>query len=317
MENSKDLENNDDLSQTRRFRRPRNAGGERNYSCGCSKAYLSYPALYTHVKNKHNGIFPIGSHSRRKLPIAQLTEKNEALTISRERLMEELLDFFKEIKVLKEDNISKTDLSNIDDKNFKNNTIYEILTLDPFMDNYKNINKNLLDTLKLFLIKYGKYNNTYNIILNNQLILKESLGFNIYEVFCHFISEIFNFVSQDFFKEFIYLMIIYLETLSEKGYDFLFAKLDKEEKKKKEKMRQTTEFCSTKEVPIISETSNIFIAENFYREYTKNIKGKINMIYFGEDDLQIYNLIQIIKFYINWLYINDYSEFKAELNIDI
>ena len=48
-------------------RRPRNAAGERNYVCGCSKSYLSYPALYTHVKNKHKGLFPIGSNFKRKV----------------------------------------------------------------------------------------------------------------------------------------------------------------------------------------------------------------------------------------------------------
>ena len=51
-------------------RRPRSAAGDRNYLCGCGKAYLSYPALYTHVKNKHDSKFPIGSNARRKIPRA-------------------------------------------------------------------------------------------------------------------------------------------------------------------------------------------------------------------------------------------------------
>ena len=29
-----------------------------NYICGCGKNYLSYPALYTHIKNKHDGVPP-------------------------------------------------------------------------------------------------------------------------------------------------------------------------------------------------------------------------------------------------------------------
>lgn len=41
---------------------------DRVFSCGCGKAYLSYPALYTHVKNKHAGVFPIGSNVRKKMP---------------------------------------------------------------------------------------------------------------------------------------------------------------------------------------------------------------------------------------------------------
>lgn len=49
-------------------KRIRSSEGERNYYCGCGKSYLSYPALYTHVKNKHEGTFPIGSNAKRKLP---------------------------------------------------------------------------------------------------------------------------------------------------------------------------------------------------------------------------------------------------------
>lgn len=27
----------------------------RNFKCPCGRTYLSYPALYTHIKNKHDG----------------------------------------------------------------------------------------------------------------------------------------------------------------------------------------------------------------------------------------------------------------------
>lgn len=63
--------NNGMTKKEKKIRRPRSAAGERNYLCGCNKAYLSYPALYTHVKNKHGGVFPIGSNARRKI------QKNE------------------------------------------------------------------------------------------------------------------------------------------------------------------------------------------------------------------------------------------------
>jgi len=48
------------LSHKRKQRKSRCTEGERNFHCGCGKSYLSYPALYTHVKTKHNGIFPNG-----------------------------------------------------------------------------------------------------------------------------------------------------------------------------------------------------------------------------------------------------------------
>lgn len=39
---------------------------EKNYKCGCGKCYLSYAALYTHTKVKHNGIFPEGTYAGEK-----------------------------------------------------------------------------------------------------------------------------------------------------------------------------------------------------------------------------------------------------------
>jgi hypothetical protein len=57
-EDSMSSQSNQQQERSKKRRRPRSAAGARNYLCGCGKAYLSYPALYTHVKNKHTGIFP-------------------------------------------------------------------------------------------------------------------------------------------------------------------------------------------------------------------------------------------------------------------
>ena len=40
---------------TRGRRRGRNEPNNRDYICPCGKSYLSYPALFTHIKIKHNG----------------------------------------------------------------------------------------------------------------------------------------------------------------------------------------------------------------------------------------------------------------------
>ena len=34
---------------------------DKKFVCGCKKTYLSYAALYTHTKVKHQGIFPEGT----------------------------------------------------------------------------------------------------------------------------------------------------------------------------------------------------------------------------------------------------------------
>ena len=50
----------DDQAQKLRRRSKKDKIG-RNHVCGCGKKYLSYPALYTHIKTKHNGLAPEGT----------------------------------------------------------------------------------------------------------------------------------------------------------------------------------------------------------------------------------------------------------------
>eukprot|EP00826_Nyctotherus_ovalis_P015352 TRINITY_DN14356_c0_g1_i2.p3 TRINITY_DN14356_c0_g1~~TRINITY_DN14356_c0_g1_i2.p3 ORF type:complete len:110 (+),score=15.60 TRINITY_DN14356_c0_g1_i2:138-467(+) len=45
----------------RQQRRSRNDQDGRDFHCGCGKSYLSYTALYTHVKVKHRGKTPEGT----------------------------------------------------------------------------------------------------------------------------------------------------------------------------------------------------------------------------------------------------------------
>lgn len=55
-----DMQGNGDEG-TQKKKRARANVGDRNYTCGCGKAYLSYPALYTHIKTKHDGVTPSGT----------------------------------------------------------------------------------------------------------------------------------------------------------------------------------------------------------------------------------------------------------------
>ena len=42
-------------------RRSKTDNHGRDFVCGCGKRYLSYPALYTHIKTKHSGATPSGT----------------------------------------------------------------------------------------------------------------------------------------------------------------------------------------------------------------------------------------------------------------
>ena len=66
-----------------RRRKSKNDKEERNFICGCGKDYFSYPALYTHIKNKHNGIAPEGTEleAQNKTP-PLISKKSEGRPVS-------------------------------------------------------------------------------------------------------------------------------------------------------------------------------------------------------------------------------------------
>lgn len=65
-ESSDNSHDDDEKQKAKRERRSKDDNYERNYICGCGKSYLSYAALYTHAKTKHNGVFPEGTTTLHK-----------------------------------------------------------------------------------------------------------------------------------------------------------------------------------------------------------------------------------------------------------
>jgi hypothetical protein len=66
-ENEKNSKNEEDKNirkpGEKQKRRSKNECFGRDYKCGCGKEYLSYPALYTHIKTKHDGKTPEGTNA--------------------------------------------------------------------------------------------------------------------------------------------------------------------------------------------------------------------------------------------------------------
>ena len=60
------MEDSISIKKKKRERRSKDDNYEWNYICGCGKSYLSYAALYTHAKTKHNSTFPEGTTTLHK-----------------------------------------------------------------------------------------------------------------------------------------------------------------------------------------------------------------------------------------------------------
>lgn len=62
-ESADQVEELDQNNNRKPGRRNKNDFEGRTYKCGCGKMYLSYPALYTHIKTKHDGCTPDGTNA--------------------------------------------------------------------------------------------------------------------------------------------------------------------------------------------------------------------------------------------------------------
>ena len=51
----------EESAPARTRRRTKHDESDRDFKCGCGKMYLSYPALYTHIRNKHGRAAPAGT----------------------------------------------------------------------------------------------------------------------------------------------------------------------------------------------------------------------------------------------------------------
>ena len=143
--------------QTKQKRRSKNDFYGRDYLCGCGKTYLSYPALYTHIRTKHNGKTPEGTN-------ANQVQSGKGRGRPRKNFL------------LIEDNINRIRRENNRKMNEgNNNELKDMLNHNSFnMENFKKVEWRFLLVYKnLGLIKNGVVIDVENDI-NNENINNEN-----------------------------------------------------------------------------------------------------------------------------------------------
>ena len=280
-----------DFYKNKKKRRPRSAAGERNYMCGCGKAYLSYPALYTHVKNKHDGVFPIGSNAKRKIPKNVEEDCDHLFIPNVERFFVDFDDF-----------INQIDNATTDERNTMSES--DITHLFESIDNSNNKEVQLFKAAMKAMLQLDSDKEKFDR-------LKESLTVN--QVLAFYLISIFPCCSYQFFKEYFYLVFMIIKALNDKGDMFI----DKAEKQKFSAKPEEKLFSEGTEVHIAAEILNLFIAELF-PNYLKSLKenNRIEFKYLGFEDDHIKNLILMSKYLANWLFNNEFTEYRLEINVD-
>lgn len=262
--------------------------------CGCRKAYLSYPALYTHVKNKHDGVFPIGSNAKRKIPKNFEEETENVFQPNLDRFFSEFKEFISQV----------TSAENTNKPIFSKEIIEKIFDINvPLIENEL---QSLKIAMKGFCGKefdHEKFDS-----------LKDNMP--IYQILAFYLVSIYKYCSESFFKEYLLLTVMILRSLNDKGDMFI----EKDEKKKsntKNDEDKNKTFCDGMNIQVASEILNLFIAELF-PNLLKTLKTSgINLEFLGFDDEHIKNLIVMTKFLANWLFNQEFTDYRLEINVDL
>lgn len=259
--------------------------------CGCGKAYLSYPALYTHVKNKHDGIFPIGSNAKRKIPKNVEEDCDHLFIPNMERFYQDFDEFVRQI-----DNAGSDEP--------KQMTEFDI---NHIFDSLNSLNDKEIQLFKTAMRSMLQLNGNKDKFEQ----LKESMSIN--QIMSYFLISIFPYCSHQFYREYFCLVFMVTKALNDKGEMFV----DKTEKRRINYSTEDKLFTEGPEVHVAAEILNLFIAELF-PNYLKLLKDekRIEFKYLGFEDENIKNLILMCKYLANWLFNNDFTEYRLEINVD-
>ena len=297
---------------------------DRGYKCGCGKTYLSYPALYTHIKTKHDGKTPEGTNANQiqngkgrgrprknflmneEIIIKKKREYNRIYNENQSNELKDILnqkncsyDYFKkgEIKYDKiyyffgllnnkeKDRIKKLEI-NENNKNINN--------INYYIEKY-NIN-DLFDNEMLNNISYKELYICYKDMENKNILDIEKIDkkdiITCDQSFILYLYYISKKINKDFCKINLIILKHFRDLINILGWNLLsrFKSLDDEDISKN--------FCTIKEplkIPLL--------VNDFCNNYIKNIMK----------DFDIYFIFIIISHFNFWLYANNLTFIQLNL----
>ena len=287
----------------KRERRSKDDNFERNFICGCGKSYLSYAALYTHAKTKHEGVFPEGTTTLHKKKQGR-PKKDEWCATKINSAYQKTYDFNKDFQHYLEMIPMARDLKDPNPKNMINCFPCEI-----FKDqkHYEKILINMEQLRKELIDNYGNtFLNQIDIIIFE---IRNIRDLNANEIFALFLIYIFRFVSKSFFKDLVFFIVCYKIMLNDKGWE-ICQKINDGYKINKDK-----DFCESEGTEFVPELSNNFINDYFIRflEGNEILREGIKLDFFGIDSIKLLRVILFIKHFCTWLYIHKFTKGKIDI----
>jgi len=297
-------------------RRAKGEAGEGNYICGCGRVYLSYPALYTHIKTKHDGVTPPGTtqpHTNSKSGRGR-PKKGESGSKAKEEEDKEahnensdnqlayggLLNYLKILEMEYK----------YDDQNSDGSSIVSSLP-----DAFDLVAKFPIDVLRQpdyfpVLAELENINMTKNIgaeEIDEETGLKKTPMNRIFAIFIYLIGR---HLKERFYREFVFFLMMYRRALNELGWKTRenVTKIYIPDSKKE------IEFCAVNNGEFAPEISNDFITEKWPKYVPQYALKGFKVL--GADIESTKNAVFLTQHFCNWLSLQGYTDFYLSINED-
>ncbi|CAD8064741.1 unnamed protein product [Paramecium sonneborni] len=322
--------NRDENSVQARLRRRRNDSNNRDYSCGCGKSYLSYAALYTHLKQKHDSVAPDGT----QLP----NNANQRPGRGRPRRQED-----------QDRKSAKSDDGQSESGNEPDETLEELLTFLDSLGSFRQVEKFKNDIeAQVFLLQNfpctvfsncSEYQGIYDQIkdLTNEKIKTQDIDLlanepfdndkslrktNVTKILAYFLTQIGPKLCVEAYKEMAIFTVFYQKCLNSLGYQALqnyqqeMRNGDNKQLDIKEEVTQNQEFCDVQNGEHMLLIANEFILSFLPQSYQGLETIEKNLKIFGSSAEKLKNAVYVTQHFSYWLYSLKFTNSRLDFYTD-
>lgn len=292
------------LSQSKRERRSKDDNYQRNYICGCGKSYLSYAALYTHAKTKHDGVFPEGTDTLNK----RKQGRPKKVVLSEARIGSEyqkVLEFNKKFEhMLDMIPFSKSD-KEVNQKDMIEWFPCEIFTK---VSLFEKVLVNIEQIRKEFIETYGpSFLNRLDIVVFE---INNTKKLNCDQVFALFLICVFRFVSKQFYRELVFFVVSYKSMMNAIGWEKLREMSDCID------TATNKEFCEIQTAEFLPDFCNEYIY-NYYGLHCSTaevVNSPECLSFFGSEKLSILRMVLLIRNFCFWLWTHKFTKAFVDIS---
>ena len=263
---------------------------------------MSYAALYTHAKTKHEGKFPEGTTTLQKKKQGR-PKKDEWCDVKLSTEYQKTFDFNKDFLHFL-DMVPGAKAT----KQEAHGKLTEFFPLDLFKEpkHAQQIYQKVEQMRKDLVENYGpNFLDQIDVIIYE---INNAKSLNCLEIFSLFLIYVFRWVTRPFYRELVFFVVSYALMMNKKGWEKCADSQSRFAFEKKN-------FCEEQNAEFAPDFANYFILDYFTGCFGKDsiLKEPRSLKFFGLESLKLLRVILLIKHFCLWLFNNKFTKAKIDI----